>query len=443
MGRVPCIFSLAALIAAAAPLHADPLEVSWDARIVVAAGAGRRGPWRQNESDFRYVDDATVAITERGVVGVAWADQARKDIFFQFYEPDGKPRLESPVNVSRSPRSFSWLPRIVMSPRDADEVQVLWQEIVFAGGSHGGEIFHARSLDGGRTFTEPVNLSRTTGGAGKGRLTKTVWHNGSLDLVMGGEGNLYAAWTEYEGALRFSRSTDRGASFSAPLHIAGGRGEPPARGPALAVDATGAVFLAWTVGEDPAADIYFAKSTDRGRSFGKPRPVRRSQGHADAPKIAVDGKGVVHLVYAESPTGMFRGHHILYTRSGDGGDSFEEPRAISGGPPGGFDHEHFPMLGLDGAGNLYVVWELFTRGVFHPRGLAFSFSSDGGRSFAAPAVIPDSVPAEGGVNGSQQGLLMRKLAVNPAGAIALANSTFWRDERSEVWLMRGRHAAQP
>jgi hypothetical protein len=35
-------------------------------------------------------------------------------------------------------------------------VYVLWQEIVFSGGSHGGEIFFARSRDGGQTWSAPA-----------------------------------------------------------------------------------------------------------------------------------------------------------------------------------------------------------------------------------------------------------------------------------------------
>ena len=428
--------TLAALLAAATAVHAAPPQVTWGSRIEIATGEGHRGPWRMNESEFRYVDDPTVAITAGGVIGVAWADQAQKDLFFQVYGPDGRPRFERPVNVSRTPRVFSWLPRIAMSP-GGSEVHVLWQEIVFAGGTHGGEIFYARSLDGGRTFTDPANLSHTTGGAGKGRLTRELWHNGSLDLVLGPEGDLYAAWTEYEGSLRFSRSTDGGESFSDPIHIAGARAALPARGPSLAVDAGGSIYLAWTVGENPGADIHLARSTDGGRSFRMLPSVHRNDDHADAPKLAVDGKGVLHLVYAESPEAMTGRYHIIYARSSDGGRTFSKPQRISGWRPGQYESERYPSLSLDGDGNLYVIWELFTRRSQFPRGLAYTTSGDGGRTFAAPALVPGSVDPDRGVNGSQQGFLMRKLAVSPAGAIAIVNSTFWWDRRSEVWLLRG------
>lgn len=266
----------AVLIAVPAPGQADPPKLRWGERIEVASGGAFRGPWRMNESEFHYVDDPTVAISEKGHVGVAWADQARKDIFFQIYEPGGKLRFKEPVNVSRSPRIFSWLPRMVIASTDASVVQILWQEIVFAGGSHGGEIFFARSTDGGRTFGDPVNLSNTTGGAGKGRLTRDIWHNGSLD----------------------------------------------------------------------------------------------------------------------------------------------------------------------GKGNLYVIWELFPGRTHYPRGLGFTFSSNGGRTFAPPSVVSGSADPALGVNGSQQGLLMRQLAVNAAGAMAIVNSTFRMNERSHVWLLRGEAAGR-
>jgi hypothetical protein len=428
---------MVALIMAPAPGQADPLAVKWDEKIEVAAGSGYRGPWRMNESEFNYVDDPTVAITEQSFVGVAWVDQSRQDIFFQIYGADGKERFEEPVNVSGSPRIFSWLPRMVIASSDASDVYVLWQEIVFSGGTHGGEILFARSTNGGRTFSDPINLSNTIAGDGKGRLTSRYWHNGSLDLAMSPQGDLYAAWTEYEGNLWFSRSTDRGNSFSEPLLVAGGRKTKPARGPSLAVGAEGAVYLAWTVGEDKAANIHFAKSVDHGRFFSAPRVVFESDGHADAPKIAVDSKGTTHLVYGESPAGPFERYHIRYMRVNDGERMSEEPREISSPLTTRFESANFPALSLDGADSIYVTWELFPSRKGYSRGLGFTSSSDRGQTFASPSVIPGSVDPVLGVNGSQQGLLMRKLAVNGAGAIAVVNSTFKRDQASRIWLTRG------
>jgi hypothetical protein len=409
-------------------------DVNWNQKIEVASGGGYRGPWRMNESDYDYVDDPTVGLSEHGSIAVAWADQSRKDIFIQIYQEGDKKRFQAPVNVSRSPQTFSWLPRLICSPKGAGDVYLLWQEIVFSGGSHGGEIFFARSIDGGKSFSEPLNLSNTMAGDGKGRLTRERWDNGSLDLAMGPEGNLYAAWTDYEGRLWISRSSDQ-ASFSKPLLIAG-NGAEPTRGPSLAVDPLGVVHVAWTVGEDPAADIHFASSKDAARSFGIPQVALKSEGHSDAPKIAVDSEGTLHLVYAESLAGPFAQYHIRYSRLHDGAPQFEWPREISDPGAQPFDSASFPALSLS-SGNVFVTWEIFHGRGGRPQGLGFAHSRDGGRSFASTKTVPNSLDPVSGFNGSQQGLLMKKLASNPKGALAVVNSTFKANQFSRIWLFRG------
>jgi hypothetical protein len=168
-----------------------------------------------DESVWHFVDDPTVAITDQSNVGVVWVDHSLQDILFQVYDVNGRTRFRKPVNISRSTGIFSWLPRIIMTSDDPEEVYVLWQEIIFSGGTHGGEILFARSSDGGKTFNEPINLSNTQAGAGKGRLTRDIWFNGSLDLARSDDGILYAAWTEYYGALRFSVLSTR-AKYQAP-----------------------------------------------------------------------------------------------------------------------------------------------------------------------------------------------------------------------------------
>lgn len=413
---------LALLLAVFVPA-AVSASLAWHEVIEIAVGGGERGPWRQNESRYDFVDDPTVAIDDRGDIALAWVDQGRKDVLFQRVAGDGT-KQGRPINVSRSPATFSWLPRIVLAPRDANKIGVLWQEIIFSGGSHGGDILFARSGDGGHTFSEPLNLSNSVAGDGKGRITKDLWHNGSLDLAAGPDGTLYAVWTEYEGPLWLSRSTDGGRSFSRRQRLAGDHARP-ARAPSLALGADRTVYLAWTIGEDNAADIRVATSTDGGATFSEPRIAARTAGYSDAPKLAVDPGGTVHLVYGED-------NRIWYTRSTGGGRTFQPPREISGPGAG------FPALSLDAKGHLYVMWELFHQHAYRPRGLALAASRDAGRSFTPAAAVPQSADPAGGWNGSSQGLLMKKLAVNARGAVAIVNSSLEDGERSRVWLMRSR-----
>lgn len=147
---------------------AEASELTWREPVEIAFGQALQGPWRMNASQFLYIDDPTVAFGPNGETGLVWVDNARRDVVFQVLEADGSNRFPEAVNVSRTPKVFSWLPRFAFG--EGDEVFVLWQEIVFAGGSHGGEIFFARSEDGGASFSQPINLSHTIGGAGKGRI---------------------------------------------------------------------------------------------------------------------------------------------------------------------------------------------------------------------------------------------------------------------------------
>ncbi|PSQ73099.1 MAG: hypothetical protein BRD34_02935 [Bacteroidetes bacterium QH_6_64_77] len=68
-----------------------------------------------------------------------------------------------------------------------------------------------------------------------------------------------------------------------------------------------------------------------------------------------------------------------------------------------------------------------------------------GRRDGAPVLIP-SAPNQrqfsAPFNGSQQGLLMDKVAFNGNGAVAVVNSTFKRGDKSAIWLHRGQRPGQ-
>ena len=406
--------------------------------VEVASGHAIRGPWRQNESDFDYVDDPAVAISDDGHVGVAWIDQARKDLFFQMYTPAAKARFPEPINVSSSPGTFSWLPRLAFAPGEPRRVYALWQEIVFSGGNHGGEIFFARSRNGGATFDSPINLSNSVAGDGKGLLTADRWDNGSLDLAIGPDGRIYAAWTEYEGRLWVSRSTDAGATFNKAVHVAGDASRP-ARAPALVADRSGSVHLAWSAGGQAPGKIHVSASRD-GQSFAAPQ-IMPSSGHADAPDIAADSQGRLHIVFAESPDGLLGQYRIRYTQRDSGGGQFAEPKTIAGPDPG-VSSVNFPNLAVDAAGRLYIVWKRFPHSRQHPHGLGFTMSPDGGHRFAKPEIVPESDNPGLGFSGGLQGSLMARLAVNASGALALADSTFAPGGSSHIWLWRKPAAAR-
>jgi hypothetical protein len=417
---------LVLLAAAGGAGHVDAIH--WQRPVALATGGGERGPWQQNNSRYDFVDDPSVALMANGDAAVVWVDQARKDVFWQIVAPDGTKRLATPIDISRTPAEFSWLPRIGLSARDPSHVYVLWQEIVFSGGPHGGEIFFARSTDGGRTFESPQNLTGSIEGEGKGRFDSERWHNGSLDITVGSDGVVYTAWTDYEGTLTFRRSRDFGKTFEPGVVVARG-GKAPARAPSLAVG-NGIIYVAWTIGETNDADIHVASSRD-GRTFSQPAHVAHARGYCDAPKIAVDSAGTLHLAFAQSKGGPFDRAEIRYTRSRDG-VTFEPARVVSEPLAAGIGSS-FPQLSVDGK-RVFVTWENTPRGDEQAHGIGIAYSYDDGTTFTRPALIAGTT--DRGPNGGAEGRLMRKLAVRD-DAIAVVNSAMRAGQSSRVWLVRG------
>jgi hypothetical protein len=97
-------------------------------------------------------------------------------------------------------------------------------------------------------------------------------------------GNVYVAWSQYPGfaetnsAVLFSRSTDHGVTFPKPAKVS-----PVAHGTAsfahLAVGPDSAVYVSYITypsSSNPSTNLWAAKSTAGGLTFGDPPTWRRS-----------------------------------------------------------------------------------------------------------------------------------------------------------------------
>jgi subtilisin-like proprotein convertase family protein len=131
-----------------------------------------------------------------------------------------------------------------------------------------------KSIDGGATFGAPVNA--TPGYAGSFDFQDKEWL--AVDNRAGtGQGNVYLCWTNFNAAntdsqIRFTRSTDDGASFGpsgGTLLSNGGQGCFVAVGPDHSVDVffyRGTASGGFMNGGDNK--LFMRRSTDRGVSFG-------------------------------------------------------------------------------------------------------------------------------------------------------------------------------
>jgi hypothetical protein len=249
-----------------------------------------------------------------------------------------------------------------------------------------GGVFVARYTDDGATYDRTVLLKKGTPSSSNfvGLFQDKV--NVVADQTTGPfSGNVYVAWSQYTGlagnnTVLLSRSSDHGVTFSRPTRVV-----PIARGTAsfvdLAVGPDGALYLAYISypsSSNPSTDIWLAKSTDGGVSFGAPAHVASislfdssqfsGNGSSDcgdgpfacptgltfsrftsAPAVAADASGV-HVVWNGR---LANGQSKVFVRNSPDGTSWPTPAATLDAVAAG--HEWTPDIASHG-GTLDVVF---------------------------------------------------------------------------------------
>lgn len=182
---------------------------------------------------------------------------------------------------------------------------------------------------------------------------------------------VYAVWLE-EGNVFFSRSTNGGATFSAPTQLVRSGGAPK-------VASSGQnVYVAWSqVGNARNTGVYFKRSTDNGVTFGPEVQLRASGDIIEG--IAVSGSNV-YIVFA-AYTGTRP--DVIMARSADSGATFFPLVNLSMSSAG---TAGIPRVVAD-ASNVYVVW---TEPFSPPSQIVFTSSANSGASFAPPRIISDT-----------------------------------------------------
>jgi len=124
------------------------------------------------------------------------------------------------------------------------------------------------STDGSR-YVRTVILASNTFGLGS--------FNDKTDLTVDPvTGNVYAAWSDFHGRggcneILFSRSTDHGATFSAPHKLSSGICGN--QGPSIVVGPSGQVYVGWEAFLSGGSGAAFTSSTDFGKTFSMARVV--------------------------------------------------------------------------------------------------------------------------------------------------------------------------
>ncbi len=291
----------------------------------------------------------------------------------------------------------------------------------WGGSTTQADVFFTKSMDGGRTWSAPFKVNNDIGGAFQTEPSLFIDHNAVI----------YVAWTDNRNGNQdvfFSKSADRGLSFSANVRVNDVTATFQTQ-PDVAVDGTGLIHVMWTDGRNAfgtGPDIYYANSTDGGLSFNPSLRVNNDAVAAEQgePAIAVASDRSVYAVWTDPRNGA-RGSDIYFSKSTDLGATWSPNFFVNDDT--GNRAQSAPDIAIDALNTVYVAWS-DSRDTNTGPDIYATRSINGGASFAANVRVNDDLGAV--YQGSPS------LAVN-AGRVHAA----WGDERTRGATWRDVYSA--
>jgi hypothetical protein len=179
-------------------------------------------------------------------------------------------------------------------------------------------------------------------------------------------GHLYVAWEDGRNGeinnrdIYFARSTDGGTTWGPEVRV----NQDPLfrnvnqRAPAMVYDPIhDAIYIAWQDNRRGNYDIWFARSTDGGLTWSEPasNPVNDDAGTADqvSPSLTVDELGNIYLVWQDRRHGN---DDIYMAVSADGGETWTRNIFVTDFPASTAQSQRSPAVTVV-AGRVYIVWE--------------------------------------------------------------------------------------
>lgn len=265
-----------------------------------------------------WPDNPVIAVQPDGTLWIAW---------YLFYTDNFD--VANDVRLARSTDNGQTWTRTTLVNGVADN-EDLWRPALTVDDQFVYLLYHLRGEVGGvtgydiklkvmNTQTLTALTTNVSDAAVAGRITDGLLDDGPAMTLVERNGVLCAAWEDRRStfAIYSACSTDQGVTFS-PNHALSAAN---AVYPVLALAPDGTLYGSYTLAGDARRNISLRASSDRGATWGAPRPVTQ----VDSPlavgdwDLAVDGAGQLAVGWISVGVNV---HHVLLSTSTDGGQNF-------------------------------------------------------------------------------------------------------------------------
>ena len=247
-------------------------------------------------------------------VYVVWQESVTKslpehnyDIFFIKSEDNGK-TFGIPLNLSNN-TEFSERPQIAVSKNG---IFIVWAETTTPNNK---EIMFTKSLDNGKTFSNPVNISNNS-------------KDSSNQEISAFNENVYVIWQDTDkknndrnSTIMFKSSTNTGNTFNNSIELINNTNDAFPK-----INSYGNhVYIVYNNENKKNSGLFFFKSFDKGNNFYDIIKLSNDSNFGES-QIAVN-ENELHVIWGGFLTKKIA--NIYYVKSNDNGKTFTDAKTIS------------------------------------------------------------------------------------------------------------------
>jgi predicted secreted protein with PEFG-CTERM motif len=198
-----------------------------------------------------------------------------------------------------------------------------------------------------------------------------IGDNSTAPQLIVSENNVYVAWVNNKvdkSDIFFAKSSDGGSSFGKPINL--GNSNTEGADNVKIVESNGNIYAVWQSLSSGKSGIFFSKSSDGGSTFDSAMEISYTEKDSVYPQIAVSGSHV-YATWLEKTTSEIT--NVIFSKSDDNGVSFTKPISIT-------HHKKtsgLPAVSANG-NNVYLIWEDNSLGNFD---VFLAKSNDTGTTF--------------------------------------------------------------